>query len=397
LHPNTGSFNKTPMPRKSIRTRRGHFVLLFIAGFLSFQSCRAVIGAGGEAKFLGANSCASSGCHGVAGAHQNQYLVWSSRDFHFQRPFATLTTARSKQISAALQIKDPTTAHQCVSCHAPLSEVPETLRGDSVRITEAVSCETCHAPAENWLRSHTRTDYTHADRVVAGMRDLKNLYVRANTCVACHQTVSPPLLEAGHPELIFELDGQGITEPKHWREKPDWQGAQAWAVGQSVALREMLWQLETSGKQDQKLAARAEALLWLFEKIGLATNGWPKSDLATGQSGRDKSTHARAAADILAQEIAEANWSAAVSQSILRALAKSSGDFKKPATFPEQHARRAERLVLAIDRLCNPQPGSEVDKQLKILFSLAQSIPDFKPGAFGSALEEFAHALDQQR
>jgi hypothetical protein len=382
------------MPRKPIRTLERHFALCLIAAFLVFKICGDTLAADipqdRQPKFLGANSCSSSSCHGGGGAHQNQYLTWSSRDFHFQRPYATLTTARSKQISAALQIKDATTAHQCVSCHAPLREIPESLRGDALRVTEAVSCETCHGPSESWRRSHTRTDYTHPDRVFAGMRDLKNLYVRANTCVACHQNVSLPLLEAGHPELIFELDGQAVAEPKHWREKENWHGAQAWAVGQSVALREMLWQLETTDKQDAKLVTRTEALLWLFEKLDAKMNGLPKSGLTTGQSAKGKLREARAAADILAREIAEMTWTAETTEKILNTLSSAGGDFKKPGAFPEQHARRAERLVLAFDRFSNPPPGSKAEAQLKNLFALAQSIPDFNANAFAAALDDFA-------
>jgi len=92
------------------------------------------------------------------------------------------------------------------------------------------------------------------------MRDLKNLYVRANTCVACHQTVATPLLKAGHPELIFELDGQCVSQPRHWREKTNWNGAQAWLIGQAVALREMSWQLSREAEPDQKLMVRWSAL-----------------------------------------------------------------------------------------------------------------------------------------
>ncbi len=65
-------------------------------------------GADTPAKFLGANSCASSSCHGGGGANQNQFLVWSLKDFHSQRPVATLATARSKQIADALGIKNAT-------------------------------------------------------------------------------------------------------------------------------------------------------------------------------------------------------------------------------------------------------------------------------------------------
>jgi hypothetical protein len=386
------------MPRKSIRTLRSRIAPLAIAAFFMFGGIELALAAdaGGdhESKFLGANSCSSSSCHGGAGAHQNQYLIWSTRDFHFQRSYATLTTARSKQIAAALQIKDATTAPQCVACHAPLHEVPEISRGDGVRISEGVSCETCHGPSENWLRSHTRPDFTHADRVASGMRDLKNLYVRANTCVACHQNVSLPLYQAGHPELIFELDGQAITEPKHWREAQGLHGAQAWAVGQAVALREMLWQLETTDKQDQKLIDRAEALLWLFAKLDSATNTLPKSGLTSGQSAQSQLHQARSAADILARDLAELTWSAQRTDSILKTLANASGDFRQKQISPERHARRAERLVLALDRLANPSPRSTADIRLKNLFALAQSIPDFKPLPFAATLENFAREIE---
>jgi hypothetical protein len=87
----------------------------------------AAQGAEPPAKFLGANSCASSSCHGGGGANQNQFLVWSIRDSHSQRPVATLATARAKQIAVAAGIRDATADVRCTSCHAPLRDVPENL------------------------------------------------------------------------------------------------------------------------------------------------------------------------------------------------------------------------------------------------------------------------------
>ena len=193
-----------------------------------------------SAKFVGAESCSSSSCHGGGGVKQNQYLMWSLKDFHSQRPPATLATARSRQIADALAIKNPVTDSRCTVCHAPLNEVPDTDRGEYFKVSEGVSCESCHGPAEKWIRSHTRTDYSHADRAMSGMRDLQNLYVRANTCVACHQFVSQSLLTAGHPALIFELDSQCVSEPKHWQEATNWNGAQAWLVGAPTVLAVLL-------------------------------------------------------------------------------------------------------------------------------------------------------------
>ncbi len=73
-------------------------------------------------------------------------------------------------------------------------------------------------------------------RVTAGMRDLRSFYVRANTCVACHQTLDSDIIKAGHPELTFELDGQSVPEPKHWRDDDPSSALRAWLVGQAVAL-----------------------------------------------------------------------------------------------------------------------------------------------------------------
>ncbi|MBI3881092.1 MAG: hypothetical protein HY301_13655, partial [Verrucomicrobia bacterium] len=117
--------------------------------------------------FLGATSCSSSGCHGGASEKLNQNLVWSTRDFHSFRPYATLTTARSKQIADAAKLGDATQAAQCTVCHAPLENVPPTQRGTQFSAREAISCESCHGPAEEWFRFHTRPDISHGDRVQA--------------------------------------------------------------------------------------------------------------------------------------------------------------------------------------------------------------------------------------
>lgn len=350
-------------------------------------------------RFLGAASCASSGCHGGGGQAQNQFLIWSLRDSHSQRAFATLTTARSKQIADGLQIKDPTTDRRCTSCHAPLTEVPSALRGETFKVNEGVSCESCHGPAEGWLRSHTRTDYRHADRVFSGIRDLKNLYGRANNCVACHQTVETSLLTAGHPELIFELDGQSVSQPKHWHEAADWNGAQTWLVGQAVALRELSWQLSREPESYEKLTARWRALLWLLQKLdGL---GSEFSGLGT-LSAEPSSPNFRAslmASDALAKRIAGSQWTDALSRQVLATVANTGGEFQQAGVGVQVQARRAERLVLALDRLLaaskqsptNPDP----DANLNRLFKLVQSLPDFDSAEFAEALNQFSKSVSQ--
>jgi len=370
--------------------------LVAAVGFLCLASGPAQ---GADApKFLGANSCSASSCHGGGGQNQNQFLVWSLKDFHSQRPAATLTTARSKQIAAALDIKTPATDARCTACHAPLHQVPENRCGENFKISEGVSCESCHGPAENWLRAHTRTDWTHVDRTVAGMRDLQNLYVRANTCVACHQNVDSDILAAGHPELIFELDGQSVAEPKHWSAEKNGNGAQAWLVGQAVALREMSWQLYLP-KENQVNRFKTwtenqinsyKALTWLVRK---ASHTIPVSPLLeAGGSGSEMPM-----ADQVALKSSNAVWSDEWTRKLLFAFASSSGEFRDSSISQPLQARRAERLVLALDRLVAALPelkkNEPVQSALNQLFKLAQSIPDFDSTKFAAALADFSRAF----
>ena len=353
-------------------------------------------GADAPPKFLGATSCASSGCHGGGGARQNQFLVWSLRDFHSQRPTATLTTARSRQIADALQIKDPTADARCTTCHAPLHDVPADLRGENFKVSEGVSCESCHGPAENWLRAHTRPDYTRADRTAAGLRNLQNLYVRANTCVACHQVVAQPLLQAGHPELIFELDGQSVTEPKHWSAEKNGNGAQAWLVGQAVALREMSWQLAQEKSPTTNQINRWAGLGWVLQTATSNSNIKTPPPVVPDEAVR-LAASSQNDSDEMARDFAAANWSDEKTRKILSALAGSGASFRDSAVSQNLQARRAERLVLALDRLVAALPelknNQPLQSSLKELFQLAQSLPDFDPKPFATALEKFSSAL----
>jgi hypothetical protein len=294
-----------------------------------------------------------------------------------------------------LKLGNPTQAARCTVCHAPMQTVPAERLAKAVKISDGVSCENCHGPAENWIRSHTRKDYTHADRVHAGMRDLQNLYVRANTCVACHQNVDADILAAGHPELIFELDGQCVTQPKHWQETTNWNGAQAWLVGQAVALREMSWQLANEKVPTQKQEERWASLVWVLKQTDGADASFPTDvrdsmgNYASNQKWSDQL--ARAAANI--------EWTPALTLKCLNQLLdKKYIGFQSESDFSSgYYARRAERLVLALDRLTLALPDAKAAEQLraplKKLFADVQSLPDFAPATFADHLAEFQKAL----
>jgi hypothetical protein len=260
-----------------------------------------------------------------------------------------------------------------------------------------VGCETCHGPAEKWLLTHTRGDLSHADRVYAGVRDLENLYVRANTCVACHQNVNAELLQAGHPELIFELDGQCVTEPKHWREKSGWSGPQSWLVGQSVALRESSWQLTQEPSPTPAALDRASALLWLVQTAGKFGDALPAGANLPASLTADSAANAQKWSDDFARAVSAMPWPADATRKCLDLLAGTAANFRDSSISRAAQARRAERLVLALDRLVTGLSDASIAKRLDSpldqLFHDAQSLPDFDPQQFAKHLDEFQTAL----
>ena len=324
-------------------------------------------------KFLGAQSCANSMCHGGAGEKRDQYVTWSKKDYHTRAP-ATLSMTRSTRIAETLKISDATSDARCTTCHNPFQTVPVERKAKEIAKLEGVSCESCHNAAENWLLTHTRTDLKYEQKVAAGMRDLKNLYVRANTCVACHQNLDPELRAAGHPELTFELDGQCAAMPRHWAETNRWRGAQAWFAGQAVALREATAQA-TDPKADHDVRARSAALAWLL-------------DVKESRG-----------ADALAREVASQNWTEVDVRSRLAKLAARHEEFTA-ANASSEIAQRAERLVLGLERLMVALKWNKhatLSPKLDQLFQDIQSRPDFSPKKFAGHLKVFADELNTVR
>jgi hypothetical protein len=338
--------------------------------------CSLVLALGGQAaeilpKFLGAQSCASSGCHGGADAKHNQNIIWAQRDFHTRAP-ATLSIGRSRLMEQTLKGEDATTDSRCTVCHNPFQSVPAERKGPLVQKLEGVSCESCHNAAENWLLTHTRTDLNYEQKVNAGMRDLKNLYVRANTCVACHQNLESDVRRAAHPELTFELDGQCVTMPRHWVETNRLRGAQAWLVGQAVALREAVAQQGGSNGTEAS-SQRIAALSWLL----------------------DLNADAKAPDD-LARKVAQENWNAGDVKARLMKLAANSKVFENAPAGKGEFAQHAERLVLGLDRLTvalGINKNAAISPKLDALFKDVQSRPDFDAKKFARDLAAFEAAV----
>jgi hypothetical protein len=341
-------------------------------------------------QFVGAIGCRSSSCHGGAGEKRSQYITWSRQDFH-HKAFAILTDARSARIAETVGIADAGSNSRCTICHSPLQSVAPSRLASTAHPDEGVSCETCHAAAGPWLRGHTRPDWTYATRVSAGMRDLRNLYVRANTCVACHQNIDADLLKAGHPALVFELDSQSVNEPKHWQDDDSWSGARAWLTGQAVALREASWRSRADTEPAPDMQETTLALAWLLARATLAEPSLPKvveptsSDLEPTQQQADN--------------LARSAWNPNIdsTMSILRALVDTDSEFAGKQT-PAQFFYRAKRLGLALDSLVkalNANRGTplKIDNELNALHEDVRTHDHFDAARFAQHLRAFRAKL----
>jgi hypothetical protein len=101
-------------------------------------------------------------------------------------------------------------------------------------------------------------------------------------------------------------------------------------------------------------------------------------------------------ADQLARRAAQA-WEPGFGAAAMARLASTQGDFMDPATPVLDRACRAERLVMALDRLL-PSESDAGRRQaasacLDRLFRLVQSRGDFSPTQFARELEGFRTAM----
>jgi hypothetical protein len=333
-------------------------------------------------RFTGSQSCASSGCHG-GGVGKDQTRTFL-KDVHL-RVHAILSSGRSTVIAERLGLKDAAKSARCTVCHSPLQSVSPALFVEGAKVDLGVSCESCHGPAERWLRSHTRPDYTREMRLAVGMRDLSDYYARANNCIACHQNVDSALLDASHPEIFFELDSQMAAEPPHWSDQGAWLGPRAWLTGQAAALREISWAL-TKKPGDPALQSRWQALAWLLRKTESGASALPEG----GAAGEMQS-----AADRLARTASKEQWSKESTLSLFRKFARLGNDFRA-AGNPEINPlrRRGEVIAIAMNRLwaALKREGSVTSPNLDIsiatLAQLGRAQAGFEPVKFAAALEQ---------
>ncbi len=141
-----------------------------------------------------------------AKCHANEISVWRQTP-HF-RTFEELgRRPEAKQICSNLGLRSVKRSDVCIDCHFTVQET-----GGKAKPVSGISCESCHGASEDWLTAHndyggpTETAETespeHAIERLAtateyGMRNTRNLYAIASSCLNCHTVPNEELVNVG--------------------------------------------------------------------------------------------------------------------------------------------------------------------------------------------------------
>src|SRR5260221_1299146 len=238
-------------------------------------------------RYIGPGSCAATSCHGsvkpVADSRilQTEYTTWILKDKH-SRALQALDSEVAERMARILKLSAKAEeSPKCLACHALYTTAEQ--RGRAFEISEGVSCENCHGPAQGWLGQHTERDSPekHAKSISLGMHDTRNVIHRTEKCLECHLGTFPEaaakrpttkfvdheMIAAGHPDLYFELDSFSAVMPRHWKEPrqsglersapgkltedSSWVGVRDWSAGQAVQLRAAMERLTWRAKNER--------------------------------------------------------------------------------------------------------------------------------------------------
>ncbi len=203
--------------------------------------------------FRGAQSCASSTCHGGVvdrgPAWRHSLTRWVAEDPHADAglvlyndlsaaivfaldPSIATTKANEVDWSEETQTwriaRDTLLRRRCISCHmtATPKQCADSATLDPSFLAAGVSCESCHGAADVWIDDHYSSVAGPLADASTGMKDTESIVGRAQGCVRCHvgsrtddglvRDMNHDLIAAGHPVLRFDLSLYDAGLPKHW-------------------------------------------------------------------------------------------------------------------------------------------------------------------------------------
>jgi hypothetical protein len=174
------------------------------------------------AKIVGPNACTE--------CHKQEAEAWKGTH-HFKTFREMPQRKEANEIAEKMGVRRIRSEGLCLTCHYTVQE-----KGDKKQSVAGISCESCHSPAEDWIKVHSgfsgKTENTETKAEAAarwklaetkGMIRPSSIYRLAKNCYGCHVVPQEDLVnKGGHPAgSAFELVAWSQGEVRHntWHNK----------------------------------------------------------------------------------------------------------------------------------------------------------------------------------
>ena len=160
--------------------------LVFVLSLLLFAGLNLTAQ---DFEYIGAAKCKM--CHNKP-ATGGQYKIWAAGPH--ANAMKSLSSEQAMAIAKEKGIADPTTDPSCIKCHSTLGSIDENLN-IGVKITEGVSCESCHGPGSKYKTNSIMKD--QAKSIANGL-----IVPDQKLCEGCHNAESPTFKSFNYDEAV---------------------------------------------------------------------------------------------------------------------------------------------------------------------------------------------------
>lgn len=140
-------------------------------------------------EYIGAAKCKM--CHNKP-ATGAQYKIWAAGPH--ANAMKTLSSEEALAIAKEKGIADPATDPSCIKCHSTVGSTDESLHV-GLKITEGISCETCHGPGSGYKSNTVMKDQAKA--IAKGL-----IVPDEKLCKGCHNEESPTYKDFNYEEAL---------------------------------------------------------------------------------------------------------------------------------------------------------------------------------------------------
>jgi len=159
-----------------------------------------------KALIIGTDKCGE--------CHKQEIAQWR-KTLHYQAFYDLDQSNKGKSIKRYLGIKNSKKSSLCINCHYTEVQV------DDKPVIHAISCESCHSPAKNWLDIHhdyggksiDKQSESNEHKMMRlkksselGMIRAENIYRLGKQCYGCHFNTSEKLVNQGKHRTASDFE-----------------------------------------------------------------------------------------------------------------------------------------------------------------------------------------------